>query len=102
MYQEYEPEYHGIDDFSPGGHFWDRPKLGKSACGVILVKMTGGVRGKCGRWDSDDRSFVSLKDAMAKFWVKVQKRASCQSENYFSPGGTHERNFSTFTDFGKF
>ena len=45
MYQEYDPQYHGIDDFSPGGHFWDRPKLGKSACGVILVKMTGGDRG---------------------------------------------------------
>ena len=49
MHQEYDPEYHGMNDFSPGVHFWDRPKLGKSACGVILVKMTGGVREKYGR-----------------------------------------------------
>ena len=41
-----EPDLPIID---PHHHFWDRPKLGKSACGVILVKMTGGVRENYGR-----------------------------------------------------
>ena len=102
MYQEYDPEYHGIDDFSPGGHFWHRPKLGKSACEVILVKMTGGVRGKCGRWGPKDRSLINLKDNFMKFGVEVQNRVSRQCQNDFSPGGTLGGDFTTLTDFDQF
>ena len=100
IYQEYVLEYHGINDFSSGGYFWDRPKLGKSACGVILVKMTGGVRGKCGRWGPKDRSLVNLKDNLMKFRVDVHNRVERQCQNDFSPGGTHRGHFTTLAAFG--
>ena len=37
-----------------------------------------------------------------KFEVEVENRVHRQSQNDFSPGGTHGGNFTTLTDFGQF
>ena len=48
------------------------------------------------------RGFVNLKDDFIKFREQVPKGVSCQGQQHFSPGGTHEGYFEILSNIGHF
>ena len=51
---------------------------------------------------SNDRSFVNPKDKFMNFEEKVPTGVNRQDQNYFSPGGTHGRNFTLLSKLRQF